>query len=537
MNKLRLIHIAITYRCNKDCNYCFAEPLKSGFEDMTIEDYMKVLDWFKKNKIKKFNITGGECTIHPKFEEFVSIAKKQGFKVSIFTNALFPPKLMSKIPDNFSFLINYNPKEHYTEDEYKRLHQNLKQIHKRKMDFNLMFNITDRIKTAEHIIRAAKKYKPNTVLMDFIMPNALKSNVYLDTEKYEGKKDMVKRFDQALKAQNIPVRVSRPFPYCLFKDTNIDFKPSCGVGKSMAHINPDLTIFPCSSLFFKGPKIINLKNQNQVSEFYRQTIFNYKWKKYLYPKCRDCVYLLRKKCQGTCLCHKCLPFEVIDEDSVLVYSQFPKQEIIDLTGALKQAIQQLSKSFGSLGSKPTIFIFKDKDELGNYANLHHYPQWVNGTVIGNTYYHYGRGFSYPSIVHALCHIFFHDKTRNILPNWFNEGVCEFLAYGEDVADKLARLMKKKELIPFSEMSGTYPMGLLAFDRNSLTHNIAYQQSASMVGYIIQHHGFDAVQELVVSDDFYRTFRSLMGIGLSEMEQQWLGTLPEQKSQNLYSNQC
>lgn len=100
---------------------------------MSLNDFKELLDWMERNNIKQFNFTGGEPTIHPQIKEFIETAHSRGFKIGIFSNGLFPENSIENFKYVSSFLINYNPKSHYTPKEYKTLHQNLEDLSKKKI--------------------------------------------------------------------------------------------------------------------------------------------------------------------------------------------------------------------------------------------------------------------------------------------------------------------------------------------------------------------------------------------------------------------
>jgi len=75
-------------RCNYDCSYCPASIHDNTSEHTDIEILKSAVDQLLKiGKPIRISFTGGEPTVHPKFEELVNYCKNQGVSwISITTN-------------------------------------------------------------------------------------------------------------------------------------------------------------------------------------------------------------------------------------------------------------------------------------------------------------------------------------------------------------------------------------------------------------------------------------------------------------------
>lgn len=304
-----LIQVNLTYKCNRSCSYCFAKDLELDFKNsMSLEDFKGVLGWLKLNNLNSFNITGGEPTLHPLVNEMLSFSNANKFNVSVFTNGLFGNGFLESIGYARSFLVNYNHESTYTKKEYELLHENLDFIRQKGKPLTLAFNMTHGIDSCGYVIDAAKKYGAS-VHLNLTTPNSLKNNDYIHLNDFQDTKALVLKFLADFKKNNIHVKMTRPLPFCIFKDVMRENKgllsSSCSVGYGIVSINPDLSIFPCLALFFKGPKITSFSSFDGIRSFYSKKISDLKWANNLFPECASCIYVARKKCQGSCLCHKC----------------------------------------------------------------------------------------------------------------------------------------------------------------------------------------------------------------------------------------
>lgn len=87
--------IAITYRCNNRCRFCYAgcgdesglALAQSGTEELATADWKRVIDIFKDEaKIPFFSFTGGEPLVRPDVEELAAYAVSRGLRVNLVTN-------------------------------------------------------------------------------------------------------------------------------------------------------------------------------------------------------------------------------------------------------------------------------------------------------------------------------------------------------------------------------------------------------------------------------------------------------------------
>lgn len=88
--------IAITYRCNNLCRFCYAGcgdasglalAQSSGASELDTASWKRVIDIFKEEaKIPFFSFTGGEPLVRPDVEELAAYAVSRGLRVNLVTN-------------------------------------------------------------------------------------------------------------------------------------------------------------------------------------------------------------------------------------------------------------------------------------------------------------------------------------------------------------------------------------------------------------------------------------------------------------------
>ncbi|MBI4864116.1 MAG: radical SAM protein [Candidatus Riflebacteria bacterium] len=86
-----LAEIALTYRCQNRCAFCYASSPHRGPEDrsMTTAQVKRVMDKvFHEAHVPSLSFTGGEATLRPDLEELVRHGRNLGFRVNLITNGI-----------------------------------------------------------------------------------------------------------------------------------------------------------------------------------------------------------------------------------------------------------------------------------------------------------------------------------------------------------------------------------------------------------------------------------------------------------------
>lgn len=152
INTSDFIHIMVTNRCNRRCPFCFDENRKFG-KDITIENYIKILDKAKENNIKEVCILGGEPLLHPHIVLLCKICKEYGFKTVITTNYAKPEVLREC--DKYLDSINisyYNQEELPNQEDYNADISLSALIYKGRLDNKRdLDNFIDRYKDKFHL--------------------------------------------------------------------------------------------------------------------------------------------------------------------------------------------------------------------------------------------------------------------------------------------------------------------------------------------------------------------------------------------------
>ncbi len=129
--------------------------------------------------------------------------------------------------------------------------------------------------------------------------------------------------------------------------------------------------------------------------------------------------------------------------------------------------------------------------------------------------------------HEVCHLLLHDQLGNNLPKWFDEGLCQWVSEG--AAEIL--LQQKSTILHQAALSGllfTLDQLTFRFPNGGKDLILAYEESRSVVDYIVDRHGQGAVQELVVrlkgGESMEQAVPSALSVSLQAFEGQWRKSL-------------
>jgi len=112
---------------------------------------------------------------------------------------------------------------------------------------------------------------------------------------------LVMRFAKGCVARRVVGRLYRPIPLCMFTREDCDYLqrldrfyyyPRCSIGHAgdygiLITVNPDLSTYPCASVFVKGPSLLDFKDGEEASRFFRGPV-EALMRKPLVEACREC---------------------------------------------------------------------------------------------------------------------------------------------------------------------------------------------------------------------------------------------------------
>ena len=86
-----MTNLVVSSVCNRRCTYCFTlDQAPPGRRFLSLPAFEARLDFLDRSGIDRVRLLGGEPTLHPRFPELVSLARRAGKAVTVFSNGLMP---------------------------------------------------------------------------------------------------------------------------------------------------------------------------------------------------------------------------------------------------------------------------------------------------------------------------------------------------------------------------------------------------------------------------------------------------------------
>ncbi len=302
----------LLYDCNKSCSFCFAKAQEKKFKKpMSLDNFKKLLFWleelafFQDPNQRNISILGGEPSLHSDFEKIIQLLKENNVRATVFSNGTFSHEKLKYFDKDVvtGFVVNYNPKKHYTEKEYDNLDKNT------GFNVKLSYNITKVNLDYKYIFDACKKYKINDVRFAVCSPTTKFDNTFLNLKEIKNSGKNIINFVKEGVKNNIKLDLDCSIPLCMFNEKDVFFfqkhvNMPANICKSAIDVNPDLSVYYCLPLSnIKVKKLTEFDNLREINEYF-DTQTNDHRNRHSFLECKTCKYWISKICQGGCLALK-----------------------------------------------------------------------------------------------------------------------------------------------------------------------------------------------------------------------------------------
>jgi radical SAM protein with 4Fe4S-binding SPASM domain len=335
-----LSEIAVTYRCNLACGFCYAGcgtadarpgnadrephvpsrfPWRRGRQltrtpqrpEMTAAEVKTVIDQLAMaGRVPSVSFTGGECTLRDDLPAFIAHARTRGMRVNIITNAIrcgtraYVDQLVDAgLTSAQVSLPGSRPDVHDPlagrSGAFERTVRGIEQL--RDAGLHVHTNTTVCQGNVEYlceIIDLAKSLGLPHVSMNQLIPTG-SANLPRHQRLRVSYRDIGPHI---LRAQAHARRVGleflwySPTPFCLFNPIAHGLgNKGCAACDGLIHVSPTGDVLPCSS-FARG--VGNLLELGFDKVWFGKQARYYKQKQYAHPICRDCRHF--PLCQGAC---------------------------------------------------------------------------------------------------------------------------------------------------------------------------------------------------------------------------------------------
>ena len=309
-----LSEVAITYRCNLKCKFCYAgcnlttNPISNNSE-MTIEEIKKIL-WkiYHQAKVPSTSFTGGEPTLVPQLPELIRYAKNLGMRVNLITNGtLIDKNLAKKLSENGLDSAQVSL-EGITAETHDKIVQNrgafVKTVQgiKNLKDVGILTHTNTTItKSNLHEIHLFPKFVKqqfgnDKFSMNLIIPTGSAAINEELLVYYTEIGEYLQKIIEESKNEDVEFMWYSPVPMCMFNSIVYGLgNKGCSACDGLISIAPNGDVIPCASF---DDSVGNLLKTEFDEIWHSAKALNYREKKLAHPKCKECEYF--HICNGAC---------------------------------------------------------------------------------------------------------------------------------------------------------------------------------------------------------------------------------------------
>ncbi|MFW9835226.1 MAG: radical SAM protein [Candidatus Thorarchaeota archaeon] len=306
-----LSEIALTYRCNNKCRFCYAYSPYRETGEMTTEEVKKVIDIIVDDAhVPSLSFTGGEPTLREDLFGLISYAREKGLRVNLITNGIrcHDQEFVQKLVDAglHSAQVSIEGPDSETHDyivgrpgAFEKTVQGIKNL--QKTDIYTHCNTTicrpNLDKLEELVDFHADVLNLTYFSMNMVIYTGTAAKLQEELQiKYAEIKDIVKRVKKRANKKGIQFVWYAPTPVCLFNPIAHGLgAKSCACCDGLLSVDPEGGLLPCSS--FSEP-VGNLLTEGFERVWYNRASHFWRNKDFAPEGCKVCEHF--DYCYGAC---------------------------------------------------------------------------------------------------------------------------------------------------------------------------------------------------------------------------------------------
>jgi radical SAM protein with 4Fe4S-binding SPASM domain len=304
-----LSEIALTYRCQNRCTFCYASAPDRGKQvaEMTTEEVQRIIDTIVEDaRVPTVSFTGGEPTLRPDLPDLIAYARSRQMRTNLITNGfrcsekVYVNILASSGLDSAQVSLEAaRPEIHDTivgrPGAWRRTVRGIRNL--KAQGIHVHTNTTINRLNRDHLLDLVD------FLADMEQPY-LSMNMVIRTGDAVGSMeigygeigDLVLPVKERANSHGMKLVWYSPVPLCLFNPMAHGLgSQSCSAADGLLSIAPDGSVLPCSS-FEQG--VGNLLREPFDVIWHRRAARYWREKDFLPPGCRDCEHAAL--CCGAC---------------------------------------------------------------------------------------------------------------------------------------------------------------------------------------------------------------------------------------------
>jgi radical SAM protein with 4Fe4S-binding SPASM domain len=307
-----LSEIALTYRCQNRCTFCYADAPERGAEvpEMSTDEVKVIIDRiYDEAHCPTVSFTGGEPTLRDDLPELVAYARNKGMRVNLITNGLrcadadYVQSLADSGLHSAQVSIEGGSAEiHDTitrhAGSWERSVAAVRNL--RAAGIHTHTNTTICGGNREHLPELVDFIAQDLESEYFSMNMVIRTGTALehqqDAIRYTEVGAMIEAIQRRARERGVRLVWYSPVPYCLFNPVQANLgSKSCACVDGLISVNPSGELLPCSS-FERG--IGDLLHRTFEEVWYSPTARYWRNKEFVPPMCARCE--IRDICCGAC---------------------------------------------------------------------------------------------------------------------------------------------------------------------------------------------------------------------------------------------
>ena len=277
---------------------------------MSLENYIKTLDFILKNPAAGIGILGGEPTLHPDFSKIIQATKEKAHnrKIQLFTNGIELKQYLPQLED-IQILINYNNPKNLTSDQFNKLQDTLETAFQNYSNVIIGCNIYLDCEDYDYIWDIVSKYNLTKIRCSVVSPGGIYKNWRNKKDEYFTRlKPIYLKFCENAIFHNCKIEMDCSYiPLCYFNTRELTIinmacstvKQCDGMCISVLDFTTDLKVQSC----FGISQAIDYEKFSNT-----RSLGSYMYNKYNKAitalnntgKCKNCT-MHNNLCQGGCL--------------------------------------------------------------------------------------------------------------------------------------------------------------------------------------------------------------------------------------------
>ncbi len=310
-----LSEVAITWRCNIKCQFCYASCTcisesddESGMEELSTKDIKKVLDIIRYDaEVPSVSFTGGEPVLRDDLAELVAYASGSlKMRVNLITNGTLISKKTAKVLKKAGLASAQVSIESPDSDVHDRIvgvknafHASVSGLQALKGAGIPVHPHATLCRLNQHTLpqmaQFAKSLGMDRFSLNMIIPagRGIAEDLAI---KYSEIEEMVLDVKSAAEAAGIRFMWYSPTPMCLFNPISHELgNKGCSACEGLLSVDPYGRVLPCSS--WKEP-VGNLLQDGFQAVWFGEQGQALREKKAAHPECRNCEHFA--VCHGAC---------------------------------------------------------------------------------------------------------------------------------------------------------------------------------------------------------------------------------------------